>query len=980
MRPTLNPTLKRCAFQSVFHVIFLAATALLTGLTAGEEPATTATAGKQPQANTSVPPAQVDLRRAFAERLYQEYGQETKKAPKHKPTPSAAPNDADQFRIWSTDRHPTDILMRRTLALWREISPHLEATRRRDLEANLNLWTERVQSLTVDAAGVFTELYQFQRLLALSDPRWACDDLLFTIMGHGHMVIQGYPLLLPSGGAAIYRLRDIRSPEPRLEDVLHGKVVTAGPLKNTVLEGEQQRFGGIALSYDGTELVFSHSLGRDPQGYARTEIERGYQRLQALYFHGRRGDMVGYQEAYAQRSLGTMFHLYRHRLDSGEIRPVTDHPLFNDVMPVWLPNGEIAFCSDRIQGMERCGGMRPSTVLCSIRPDGTGFSHLSYHEINEWQPSVNDHGMLVFTRWDYLDRGFNHHNLWTAFPDGRDPRAPFGNYFIPRAPDGTEMGPEPFSMGFRAIPGASNKYIAIRTTHHSGTQTGYLIVVDLNMPETQRGVWRPFCQRLTFGRKFSEPFPLHERQVLTAEDGRILLIDSFGNEILLYDGTHLIRKGMCIRHPLPIKSQPRPPIIPRYRHDGVAEGKEHQARVALMNVYDTDYPWPESERITALRIVQVLPKMWPYSGNRPSPQIGWVRESPARFPLGTVPVEEDGSAHFIVPAGREIYFQALNARGLAVQSMLSSTHTFPGEFLTCRGCHEPKDKARGNKALPRALSRPPSRITPEANQGEPLNFHRLVKPIFEAKCLPCHRKQDQGIVFDYWMPKLIAPGDRYMGFPGVIKRDGKELHPYYRMLIRYVAVVNNITDPGMGVTDFRIGERIQTYDDPADADIVRRLYGPTGAAPIQYYWNPIKPLIWPEGGGSLVNNSPWRPGMDFRLGAPNHVDGGWNPHWNDFNSVPLRQGAIASPLLRHLDPSHHGVQLTPEEFRRIVLWMDLNSLELGSFNDLPELVERQRRGEIVWPEGIDPQDPIHGVYDPTGHFLRECAALGRGAP
>ena len=36
---------------------------------------------------------------------------------------------------------------------------------------------------------------------------------------------------------------------------------------------------------------------------------------------------------------------------------------------------------------------------------------------------------------------------------------------------------------------------------------------------------------------------------------------------------------------------------------------------------------------------------------------------PVRHVLGTVPVEEDGSAYFRVPANKELFFQALNEDG-----------------------------------------------------------------------------------------------------------------------------------------------------------------------------------------------------------------------------------------------------------------------------------------------------------------------------
>jgi hypothetical protein len=86
----------------------------------------------------------------------------------------------------------------------------------------------------------------------------------------------------------------------------------------------------------------------------------------------------------------------------------------------------------------------------------------------------------------------------------------------------------------------------------------------------------------------------------------------------------------------------------------------------VIDVYDGRKPWPEDTTIHALRVIQLLPKTTP-SNNRP--RIGAASQGNARAVLGTVPVEPDGRAHFAVPHGKPIYFQALDERGLAVQSM-----------------------------------------------------------------------------------------------------------------------------------------------------------------------------------------------------------------------------------------------------------------------------------------------------------------------
>ena len=70
---------------------------------------------------------------------------------------------------------------------------------------------------------------------------------------------------------------------------------------------------------------------------------------------------------------------------------------------------------------------------------------------------------------------------------------------------------------------------------------------------------------------------------------------------------------------------------------------------------------------------------------------------------GVVPVREDGSAHFVVPARKNLFFQALDKDFMEVQRMRSFVNLQPGETRSCIGCHEPKSTAP-----------PPPRKTPLA--------------------------------------------------------------------------------------------------------------------------------------------------------------------------------------------------------------------------------------------------------------------------
>jgi hypothetical protein len=172
----------------------------------------------------------------------------------------------------------------------------------------------------------------------------------------------------------------------------------------------------------------------------------------------------------------------------------------------------------------------------------------------------------------------------------------------------------------------------------------------------------------------------------------------------------------------------------RAAHDDV----EPRATVAVMNVYDADFDWPEGTRIDALRVIQVLPKTTPPPNQ---PRIGVANQTNARAVLGTVPVEADGSVHFEAPAGKEIYFQTLDQRGMAVQSMRSGTYLHPGERMVCQGCHERKPRSPLSlNSVPLALQRPPSQIEPDIDGSNPFNFVRLVQPVLSRNCVDCHQE------------------------------------------------------------------------------------------------------------------------------------------------------------------------------------------------------------------------------------------------
>jgi hypothetical protein len=177
----------------------------------------------------------------------------------------------------------------------------------------------------------------------------------------------------------------------------------------------------------------------------------------------------------------------------------------------------------------------------------------------------------------------------------------------------------------------------------------------------------------------------------------------------------------------------------------VPEGEPATATVSVVNVYQSQRIWPADATISALRVYQVYPMSVP-SGDPPHETGLRLPQSLdsvniARAVLGTVPVEPDGSAHFTVPARRELFFQALDQHGLALTSMRSATQLQPGEHLTCQGCHEPRRQAPVVPSQPPlAFRRAPSPLQPDVDGTRPFSYPRLVQPVLNRNCVPCHAK------------------------------------------------------------------------------------------------------------------------------------------------------------------------------------------------------------------------------------------------
>jgi len=572
--------------------------------------------------------------------------------------------------------------------------------------------------------------------------RDVCPAVRTGISGAEHMCDQ-YFGFNACGMGSLYLLTGATADTPQAADLLAGAQVQNGRLQGRSLTG-----GGFLspdLSYDAKTILFAWV--ESPASGEGWTVEQ-------------------------------CFHIFKVNADGTGLTQLTDGPS-NDFDPCFLPNGRIVFVSERRGGYGRCHPrIVPTYTLYSMKDDGSDIVCLSYHETNEWNPSVNNDGMIVYTRWDYLDRDdCIAHHLWTCYPDGRDPRAPHGNYPLPLTTmTATDLFDGRFDRpngewNIRAIPG-SGAYVAVAAGHH--TQSfGDLVIIDPSIPDdgkmaqvkaitSGRTTWCDFCMD---HRAYGTPWPLSEDWFLCNNGNSIVLVDNTGVSQTVYTSA----AGRPL-DPIPFRPRTTPPALSTATwQGGRADSADHKrATIGVLKADYGDEPLPAGAIITALRIIQIIPQATPLIN---APRIGYGSECLARECLGTVPVEPDGSAWFEAPVGKEIYFQLLDQTGCAVRSMRAGAYVHAGEQLTCIGCHENKWQAVPSDLNPAAFRRPPSPLTPEAgaepNGVAPINFYRLVEPIFRQKCAPCHTQQAQGPSMSYaslanyafWQP---GPGNPYL--------------------------------------------------------------------------------------------------------------------------------------------------------------------------------------------------------------------------
>jgi len=549
------------------------------------------------------------------------------------------------------------------------------------------------------------------RRIAFRSPLLPEGGLLFVRRHHPHAMHQCArrlgPFTLPGGEICI--LRGISADgQPSVTSI------TAGHFRSGT-------FSRPDISFDGKRIVFGFAPERDA-----ANAHLGY------------GDVTeGTAPVFAEHRAGPCepFEVWEMGLDGEAPRQLTQGPAENSD-PLYLPDGRIGFMSHRAGGLVQCGDWALAYCLYSMEPDGSDVRKLTMSKDGEWDPFLLNDGTIGFTRWEYVMKFWSPIQMvWSVRPDGSNPRLIYGS-------DLSRQYAYPLNYAAaRQIPGTS-KVVCIGSAHHN-TGAGPVCVVDLAIGPNEASA----LERVTPVRYvetsdqqpdngwYDCPYPLDERTFLVSYSLDISETETTGYGIYLldaYGGRELIYRDpeLSALFPTPLGPRPVPAPVPKVSDATLGDSGEYL-------VQDLHAGLPAEMRGLA-RYLQIVECHERHIHTSPyAIEVGPDSGFETKTVLGTVPVQEDGSAYFRVPADKSVLFSVLDKDYRALHTMRSVTNVQPGERTGCVGCHEGFRRAPATRAL--AATRTAAvDVEPPPWGLQRMDFAALLQPLLDRNCVRCH--------------------------------------------------------------------------------------------------------------------------------------------------------------------------------------------------------------------------------------------------
>ena len=434
------------------------------------------------------------------------------------------------------------------------------------------------------------------------------------------------------------------------------------------------------------------------------------------------------------------WHVFEMDADGKNLRQRTpDEPDVDFYDPCYLPDGRILFDSTcTFAGVPCVGGGDSVANLCRMDADGSNIRQLCFDQEHNWCPTVLSDGRVLYSRWEYTDTPhYFTRLLFHMNPDGTGQMVHYGsNSYWPNS-----------IFYARPIPGDPNRVVAVISGHHGAPRMGEMVLFDVSKGrnEASGAVQRipghakpvePIIRDTLVNDswpKFLHPYPLSGKYFLVSMQPTpqaqwgIYLVDVFDNMVLIREDS-----DYALLEPVPFRKTPRPPVIP----DRV-DLASNEGVVYLSDIYAG--PGLAGVPRGSVKKLRVFEPHYTYRRMGGHINVGVDGPWDVHRILGTVPVEEDGSAAFKVPANTPIAVQPLDKDGKALQVMRSWFTAMPGEKVSCVGCHEDPNSSPLTKSSV-AMTKPPVAIQPWHGPARGFSFKREVQPVLDRFCVGCHNE------------------------------------------------------------------------------------------------------------------------------------------------------------------------------------------------------------------------------------------------
>jgi hypothetical protein len=481
-------------------------------------------------------------------------------------------------------------------------------------------------------------------------------------------------------------------------------------------------FGRFDLSYDGQRIVFAHK--KPGQGYRIYEVGT---------------DGTGLRQ------------LTRDGADEPEMLTRFHHG-YDDMDPCYLPDGKIMFVSTRSKRAVLCHNAFTCTALHVMDADGGNLHCVSGNTVNEFAPCVLSDGRVIYTRWEYIDKGCGDvQSLWSMHPDGTGTAHVYkNNVALPAT-----------LIDARSIP-RSHLLVAIGAPHMP-LAVGPVVLLDTRITQLGPEAMTNITPEIGYpghagypGGKcgyYKEPFPLSEDLYLVSYHAGpnhdepagygLYVLDRSGHRELLYRDPQF----SCFQ-PMPLRSR-RPPTSVTAVASAAPPAAPDTATLFLQDVCQ-GLTGIDRGAVKYVRVMEDVPKPWAASWVSPAQGDSLGLQNPAislkghfatKKVLGLATVHADGSALFQAPAGVNLYFQALDENYMELQRMRTFVNLMPGEQRSCIGCHEPRPHTPAlGRAAPMAITAPPQALRPQPGDTGPRMVHYPtdVQPVLDKHCVRCH--------------------------------------------------------------------------------------------------------------------------------------------------------------------------------------------------------------------------------------------------